>query len=65
MFVQSQVSPCVCHIEDIFLLVYVSYHIMFRTSKDKIGTVYEYLFIYYKIEDDGKLNKYIGVELDH
>ena len=31
----------------------------------QIVTIYEYLFIYYKIEDDGKLNKYIGVELDH
>ena len=38
--------------------------LMFRTSKDKMDTVYEYLFIYFKIEDDGELNKYIGIDLD-
>ena len=37
---------------------------MFSTSNDKIDEVYASLKVYLKIEDDGEINKYLGIELD-
>ena len=38
---------------------------MFSPSEDKIIAVYASLKMDIKIEDNGKLKKYIGIELDH
>ena len=46
------------------LLFYVDDFLMFSPSKDKIDEVYASLQAYFKIEDDGELNKYLGIELD-
>ena len=37
---------------------------MFSPSRDKIDEVYASLQEYFKIEDDGDLSKYLGIELD-
>ena len=37
---------------------------MFIPSKDKIDGVYAYIQADFKIENDGELNKYLGIELD-
>ena len=37
---------------------------MFSPSKDKIDEVYASLQAYFKIEDDGELNKYLCIELE-
>ena len=39
-FIQSQVDPCVWYKEEIVLLLYVDYCLMFSPSKDKIEEVY-------------------------
>ena len=38
---------------------------MFSPSKDKIIDVYASIQAYFKIEDDGYLNKHIGIDMDH
>ena len=38
---------------------------MFITSKDKIDYWYDSLQEYFKIEYDGDINKYLGIDLDH
>ena len=63
-FVQSQVDPCVWYKEEIGLLFYVYDCLLFSPSKDKIDEVYASLQSNFNIEDDGELNKYIGIELD-
>ena len=45
------------------LLFYVSDCLMFSPSKDKIDDIYTSLQEYFKIEDDGELKKYLGIEL--
>ena len=47
-----------------FLLYYVDDCLMFSLSKNKIGEVYVSLQEYFKTEDDGYLNKYLGIDLD-
>ena len=37
---------------------------MFSPSKDKIDEVYASLQSYLNIEDDGYINKYLGIELE-
>ena len=37
---------------------------MFIPTKDKIDNLYASLQAYFKIEDDGELKKYLGIELD-
>ena len=37
---------------------------MFSPSKDKIDEVYASLQSYLNIEDDGDINKYLGIELE-
>ena len=37
---------------------------MFSPSKDKIDEVCAYLQVVFNIEDDGELNKYIGIDLE-
>ena len=63
-FFQSLVNQFVWYKEEIFLLFYVDDCLMFSPSTDKIDEVYASLWSYFKIEDDGELSKYIGVELD-
>ena len=46
------------------LLFYVDDCLMFSPSENKIYEVYASLQEYLNIEDDGELNKYLGVELD-
>ena len=46
------------------LLFYADDCITFIPYKYKIDEVYPYLQKYLKIEDDGDLNKHIGIELD-
>ena len=46
------------------LLFYVDDCLMFSPSKDKIYEVYASLHADFKIEDDGELNKYLGIDLD-
>ena len=46
------------------LLFYVDDCLMFIPSKDKIDEVYDSLQEDFKIEDDGELNKYRGIDLD-
>ena len=46
------------------LLFYVYDCLMFTTSKNKIDDVYDFLQADFKIEYDGELNKYLGIELD-
>ena len=46
-------------------LFYVDDCLMFSPSKGKIDEVYAYLQAYFKIEDDGDLNKYLEMELYH
>ena len=43
------------------LLFYVDDRLMFSPSKDKFDEVYAYLKADFKIEDDGDLNKYLGI----
>ena len=38
---------------------------MFIPSKDKIDKVYASMQVDFKIESDGEINKYLGIELDH
>ena len=38
---------------------------MLGHSKDKIDEVYASLQEYFKIENDGDINKYLGMELNH
>ena len=45
-------------------LFYVDDCLMFSPSKDKIEEVYASIQVYFNIEDDGELNKYIGIDLD-
>ena len=37
---------------------------MLSTSKDNIDEVYASLQVYFKIEDDGDLNKYLVIDLE-
>ena len=46
------------------LLFYFDECLMFIPYKDKIDEVYASLQEYFKIEYDGDLNKYPGIELD-
>ena len=46
------------------LLFYVDNCLLFSPYKDKIDEIYAYLRAYFNIEDDGDLNKYLGIELD-
>ena len=45
------------------LLFYVSDCLMFSPFKDKIDDIYTSLQEYFKIEDDGELKQYLGIEL--
>ena len=47
------------------LLFYVDECSMLSPSKDKIYEVYASIQEYFKIEYDGELNKYFGIDLDH
>ena len=51
----------VWYIEDIILLFYVYYCLIFGPSKDKIDDFYACLNMDFKIEDGGELNKYLGM----
>ena len=46
------------------LLFYVDDCLIFIPSRDKIDEVCASLQAYFKIEDDGELNKYLGIDLD-
>ena len=46
------------------LLFYVDDCLIFRPSKYKIDEVYASPQTYSKIEDDGYLNRYLGIELE-
>ena len=46
------------------LLFYVDDFLMFIPSKDKIDDVYASLQVYYNIEDNVYLNKYLGIDLE-
>ena len=46
-------------------LFYANDGLMFSTYKDKIGEVYASLRENFKIENDKKFNKYLGIDLDH
>ena len=43
------------------ILFYVYYCLIFSPSNDKIDKVYAYLQADFKMEDDGDLNKYLGI----
>ena len=45
--------------------IFVDDYLMFSPSQDKIDDVYASLWEYYKIEDDGDLNKYLRIDLYH
>ena len=45
------------------LLFYVDGCLMFSTSKDKMDELYASIQGYFKIEDEGELNKYLGKDL--
>ena len=47
------------------LLFYVYDCLMFSTSEDKIDDIYASLQADLNIEDDRKLDKYLGIDLDH
>ena len=47
------------------LLFYVDDCLIFSHSKDKIYEVYASIKAYLKIEYDGELNKYLGIDLDY
>ena len=57
-------DPCVWYKEEIILIFYVDDCLLFSLSKDKIDEVYASIQAYFKMEDDGDLNKYLGIELD-
>ena len=57
--------PVCEYIEEMVLLFYVDYCLIFSPFKDKIDNVYNDLQADYNIEDDGDLKKYIGMEQDH
>ena len=42
-FLLSQVDPCILFIEEMVLLFYVNYCLMFSTSMDKMDSVYAFL----------------------
>ena len=46
------------------ILFYVDHCLRFSPSKDKSNYVYASLRVYFKIEDDGELKKYLRIELD-
>ena len=46
------------------LLFYVDVCLMFSPFRNKIDEVYSSFQEYFKIEDDGELNRYIGIDLD-
>ena len=46
------------------LLFYVDDCLMFSPCKDKFDELYASLQAYYKIEDDGELNKYLAIDLE-
>ena len=46
------------------ILFYVDDCLIFVPSRDKIDEVCASLQAYFKIEDDGELNKYLGIDLD-
>ena len=56
-------DTCAWYKEDTALLIYVEEFLIFSPSKDKINEVHAPLQEYFKIEDDGELNKYLGIEL--
>ena len=45
--------------EDMILLNYVDYCLMFGTYKDKIYGVYNDINAHFKIEDNGEINKFL------
>ena len=63
-FSQSHVDPCICYKEEIVLIFYVDSRLIFIPIKDKIDEVYASLQAYFNIEDDGDINKYLGIELE-
>ena len=63
-FFQSQVYPCVWYKEYIVLLFYVDECLMLGSSKDTIDEEYASLQEYFNIEDDGYLNKLLGIEME-
>ena len=48
-----------------FLLFYVDECLIFSPYKDEIDELYASLKAYLKIEYDGELSKYLGIDLDH
>ena len=61
----SQVDHCVGYKEELIPIFYVYDCLMFSPSKDKIDEVYASIHAYFKIEDDGKLHKYLRIDLYH
>ena len=61
---QSQVDPCIWYKEEMVLLFYIADCLIFSPSKDKIDELFASLLSDFRIEDDGDLNKYIGIDLD-
>ena len=52
-FLKSWVYPCVCYREDFVLLFCVDDFLMFSTFNDKIDDLYDSLYAYLNIENDG------------
>ena len=46
------------------LLFYVDECLIFSPSKDRIDELYASIWLYFKIEYDGELNKYLEIELE-
>ena len=46
-------------------MFYVDNFLMFSPSKDKIDDIYAYIQAYFKIEYNGEINKYLGIDLEH
>ena len=63
-FVKSQVYPCLLYREYVVLLFHVDDCLMFSPSEDIIYDVYASLQVDLNIEDNGDLNKYIGIDPD-
>ena len=62
--VQSQVDPFVWYKEEMVLLFYIDDCQLLNPYKDKINEVYASLQTDFKIEYDGEINKYSGIDLD-
>ena len=60
-FVKSQFYPFIWYKEEMVLIFYVDYFLIFSPSKDKIDGVYASIWEDLKMKDFGELNKYLGI----